>query len=73
MPFHVFFELFNVLVRFSYTVLFELMKTIKLLLFPAICPDLSETSRGRNWNFSMKPVYLLLLSYMIRFVDSSHW
>ena len=50
------------LIRFSYTALFELMKTVKLLLFLAICPDFSESSHSRNWNFSMKPVYLLLLN-----------
>ena len=55
-------------IRFSYTALFELMKTIKLLLFLAIFPDFSESNQGRNWNFSMKLVYLLLLSYGIHFV-----
>ena len=51
---------FNVLIRFSYTVLFALVKTSKLLLLLAICSDFSESSQGRNWNFSIKPVYLLL-------------
>ena len=36
---------------FSYTVLFELMETVKLLLFLAIYADFSESSQGRNWNF----------------------
>ena len=53
----------NVLFRISYTVLFQLMKTVKLLLFLAFCPDCSESSQDRNWNFSMKPFYFLLLSY----------
>ena len=54
---------FNLLARFSYTVLFALMKTVKLLLFLAIYPEFSEKSQGRNWNFSMKPVYLLLVMF----------
>ena len=49
--------------RYSYTALFELMKTVKLLLFVAICADFSESSQVRNWNFSMKPIYFLPLSY----------
>ena len=39
------------------------MKTVKLLLFLAIYPEFSEKSQGRNWNFSMKPVYLLLVIF----------
>ena len=54
---------FNLYIRFSYTVLFALMKTVKLLLFLGIYPEFSGSNRGRNWNFSMKPVYLLLVIY----------
>ena len=48
---------------FSYAVLFALMKTVKLLLFLVIYPEFSESSQGRNWNFSMEPVYLLLVIF----------
>ena len=40
-----------------------LMETVKLLLFPAIYPDFRASSQGRNWNFSMKAVYLLLVIF----------
>ena len=53
--------LLNVLISFSYTVLFALMKTVKLLLFLAVYPDFSESSQGRNWNFSIKLAYSMLI------------
>ena len=48
---------------FSYTALFALMETVKLLLFLIIWLDFSESSQGRNWNSSVKPVYLLLVIF----------
>ena len=33
------------------------------ILFLAICPGFSNGSQGRNWNFTMKPVYLLLVIF----------
>ena len=53
----------NVFIRFWHTVLFELIRTVKQLLFLVIFPDFRESSQGRNQNFSMKPVYLLLLIF----------
>ena len=38
----------NVLIRFSYTALFALIKSVKLLLSLAICPDFRESSSGRK-------------------------
>ena len=40
-----------------------LMKAVKLLLFLAIYLDFSESIQGRNWNFSMKPGFLLLVIF----------
>ena len=59
----------NVLLRFSYTVLFELMKTVKLLLFLPICPDFSDSSQGRNWNFQWNQFIWLFAAFII--YDSS--
>ena len=38
----------NVLIRFSTTALFALLKSVKLLLSLAICPDFRESSSGRK-------------------------
>ena len=63
----------NVLLRFSYTVLFELMKTVKLktvYCFYQSAQTLVAAARAETGTFNEASLfgYLLLLSYMIRFV-----